>query len=535
MLITRQGGPGAPASISIRGSNSNEVLVIVDGQPINSALTGEADLSRIPLADVEQITVVRGAASARYGPGALAGVVLITTRRPSGTELSASATAASFGERNASVSAGFDAPRAASGIVTVTRNATHGDFSYVVPAERGGGTAIRDNDDAVLTSISTAADTHGTIALSAHGSATAGGRGLPGSVSAPDCCAHDGDTRVAGGLSAHEDQSLIAWSVALDADHERTRYVDTEPSIPPPYDDRATTTGVIGTATATIGGPAANIAAGADIRSLAIAATDLTAAAPSVERDDGGWAQGRLSHSLGAGFTGSLDGTLRAEWNSIVHGTVASPHGSASIGRGPLLLSVSGGQSYNPPSLSDQYFREGVLVRPNPDLRPERVRDEIEVRFAVRDVVLGPAHLTGEAAVYRADIDGMILWFPNFQFILEPGQLQRPPLRLGHEHAAHHSQPGALRARDDQRYLGRLRGSRTGRPDRLSAPRHRLNLRWDHPRPRHRQSDDALRRRPPHGRGIGPQLPRAVLDHQRAGRGARRQWPVAARRGDRCR
>ena len=206
VLIVRQGGPGAPAYISIRGSNANEVLVLVDGQPINSALTGEADLSRIPLADVEQITVVRGAASARYGPGALAGVVLITTRRASGTELTALATAASFGERDASVSAGFDAPRTASGIVTVTRNATQGDFSYVVPPERGGGTAIRDNDDAVLTSISTSADTHGTIALSAHGSATEDGRGLPGSVSAPDCCAHDGDTRVAGGLSAHEDQ-----------------------------------------------------------------------------------------------------------------------------------------------------------------------------------------------------------------------------------------------------------------------------------------------------------------------------------------
>jgi vitamin B12 transporter len=420
VLIVRQGGPGAPAYISIRGSNANEVLVIVDGQPINSALTGTADLSRIPLSDVEQITVVRGAASARYGPGALAGVVLITTRRPSGTELSASATAASFGERDASASAEFDAPRTASGIVTVTRNATQGDFSYVVPPERGGGTATRDNDDAVLTSISTSADTRGTIALSAHGSATEVSRGLPGSVSAPDCCAHDGDTRVAGGLSAHEDQSLIAWSVALDADHERTRYVDTEPSIPPPYDDRATTNGVIGTATATIGGPAASIAAGADIRSLAIAATDLTAAAPSVERDDGGWAQGRVSHSLGAGFTGSLDATLRVEWNSIVNGTVASPHASASIGRGPLLLALSGGQAYNPPSLSDQYFREGVLVRPNPDLRPERVRDEIEARLTVRDVVLGPAHLTGDAAVYRADIDGMILWFPNFQFIWSP-------------------------------------------------------------------------------------------------------------------
>jgi vitamin B12 transporter len=420
VLITRQGGPGAPAFISIRGSNASEVLVLVDGQPINSALGGQADLSRIPLTDVEQITVVQGAASARYGPGALAGVVLITTRRPAGTEISASATAASWGERDASVSAGFDAPRTASGVVTVTRNATQGDFSYIIPPERGGGNAVRDNDDATLTSISASADTRGAVALSMHGSATGDGRGLPGSVAAPDCCAHDGDTRAAGGLSAHDDRSLIAWSVALDADHERTRYVDTEPSIPPAYDVRAATTGVIGSATATIGGPAASVASGIEVRSLSITATDLTAAAPSVERDDGAWVQARASHSLGAGLTGALDGTLRVEWNSIVQSTVASPRIGLSIGRGPLLLSLSDGQSYNPPSLADQYFREGVTVRPNPDLRPERVRDETEARLTVRDVALGPAHISGEAAVYRADIDGMILWFPNFQFVWSP-------------------------------------------------------------------------------------------------------------------
>lgn len=420
VLITRQGGPGAPAFISIRGSRAGEVLVIVDGQPINSALSGAADLSRIPLADVEQVTVIRGAASARYGPGALAGVVLVETRRPTGTELSATATIASWGERDASMSAGFDAPGTASGVVTITRNSTQGDFPYLIPPERGGGNAVRDDDDATLTSISASADSHGPVGLSIHGSATNDGRGLPGSVAAPDCCARDGDSRFAGGLSAHANRGLIAWSIALDADHERTRYVDTEPSIPPAYDVRSATTGVIGAATVTIGGPATSIAAGIETRSLSIASTDLTAAAPSVERDDGAWAQARASHSLGAGLTGALDAAIRVEWNSIVHAVVGSPRAGLSIGRGPLLLSLSGGESYNPPSLADQYFREGVLVRPNPNLRPERVRDEIEARLALRDVTLGPARISGEAAVYRADIDGMILWFPDFQFVWSP-------------------------------------------------------------------------------------------------------------------
>lgn len=420
VLVTRQGGPGAPAYVSIRGSNSDEVLVIVDGQPINSTLSGEADLSRIPLANVEQVTVIRGAESARYGPGALAGVVLIETRRPTGTELTAAASAGSWGVRDGSLSAGVDVPHVAGGVVTVSRITTQGDFPYDVPPERGGGDAIRQNDDAALTSISAAVNTRGPIGLSMQGAATEGARGLPGSVSAPDCCARDGDTRVSGGASAHADHGPVAWTVALDADHERTRYQDSEPAIPPAYDDRATTTSVMGSATAAVAGPVVSLAGGAESRAISIAATALTATAPSTERDDGVWTQARASRPLGAGFTGAIDGTVRVDWNSLADATVASPRVALSVGHGPLLASVLGGQAYNPPSLADQYFREGVLVRPNPNLRPERVRDEIEGRLALREVALGAVRITSEVAVYRADVTGMILWFPDFRFIWSP-------------------------------------------------------------------------------------------------------------------
>ena len=47
LVITQTGGPGAPSRVSIRGSASNEVLVLVDGVPLNSQLDGEVALSRI--------------------------------------------------------------------------------------------------------------------------------------------------------------------------------------------------------------------------------------------------------------------------------------------------------------------------------------------------------------------------------------------------------------------------------------------------------------------------------------------------------
>jgi outer membrane receptor protein involved in Fe transport len=82
VVVTRRGGPGSPAHASIRGGSANQVLVLVDGVPINEPITGNADLSAVPLEAVERVTVLRGAQSARYGGQALSGVIAVETRRP---------------------------------------------------------------------------------------------------------------------------------------------------------------------------------------------------------------------------------------------------------------------------------------------------------------------------------------------------------------------------------------------------------------------------------------------------------------------
>ena len=79
--IEDQGGPAGIRKISIRGSKSNQVLVLLDGVPLNSHLDGDADLSQIPLNLVETIEVVTGAEAQRYGSGALGGALLITSRQ----------------------------------------------------------------------------------------------------------------------------------------------------------------------------------------------------------------------------------------------------------------------------------------------------------------------------------------------------------------------------------------------------------------------------------------------------------------------
>ncbi|WP_075183244.1 TonB-dependent vitamin B12 receptor BtuB [Pantoea sp. 1.19] len=87
----QSGGMGQKTSLFIRGSNSNHVLVLIDGIRLNqSGISGSADISQIPLALVQRIEYVRGARSAVYGSDAIGGVVnIITTREGEGTTLGA--------------------------------------------------------------------------------------------------------------------------------------------------------------------------------------------------------------------------------------------------------------------------------------------------------------------------------------------------------------------------------------------------------------------------------------------------------------
>jgi iron complex outermembrane receptor protein len=63
------------AEISMRGSESRQVAVYVDGIPITLAWDHRADISVVPLTGVERLVLVRGVSSLLYGPNALGGIV----------------------------------------------------------------------------------------------------------------------------------------------------------------------------------------------------------------------------------------------------------------------------------------------------------------------------------------------------------------------------------------------------------------------------------------------------------------------------
>ena len=81
--VSQSGGPGGNASVFVRGTNSNQVLVLRDGMPLNDAAdsSGAFNFGVDTLADVERIEVIRGPMAALYGSGAIGGVINLISRQ----------------------------------------------------------------------------------------------------------------------------------------------------------------------------------------------------------------------------------------------------------------------------------------------------------------------------------------------------------------------------------------------------------------------------------------------------------------------
>ncbi len=99
--VTKLGGPASFSTLSIRGSTSDQVLVVLDGVPINSAAGGPVDLSRIPLGNVERIEIYRGVSPLAFGSSPIGGAVAISTRTPRRRQLAISGGGGSFAAREA--------------------------------------------------------------------------------------------------------------------------------------------------------------------------------------------------------------------------------------------------------------------------------------------------------------------------------------------------------------------------------------------------------------------------------------------------
>lgn len=123
--------------IALRDVAADKVVILLDGQRLNTAQGGGVDIITLPIDAVETVEVVRGGNSALYGADAVGGVVKITTRgRSDGhsnvVNLSAHSTVASF---NTSINALEFSHRldVFNYLVSLKRTTSRGDFLYIDP------------------------------------------------------------------------------------------------------------------------------------------------------------------------------------------------------------------------------------------------------------------------------------------------------------------------------------------------------------------------------------------------------------------
>jgi vitamin B12 transporter len=82
--ITNQGGDGKLTTMFVRGSESDHVLVLIDGVRVGSATSGLVSFQDLPVSLIDRIEIVRGPRSSLYGSEAIGGVIQIFTRRDRG-------------------------------------------------------------------------------------------------------------------------------------------------------------------------------------------------------------------------------------------------------------------------------------------------------------------------------------------------------------------------------------------------------------------------------------------------------------------
>lgn len=389
---------GAVAVAQIRGSAPEEVLVVLDGIVLNDPLTGRADLSRVPVAEVERVTLLPGAQTARVGGRAIAGVIEIDTRSEVAPSL-----ASGFGSFGT-----WSVRGAASGLGVDISAGVAGLADDYPAADRSGAPALRMNAggqtwDALVRARG---------ALDATFRITGADRGLPGNITNPSTTGRAADQSM---VAAVRHEGAVTWSLTGDAVTARSW----DPAAPPRgtgYDD--TTRSVGGSVSASVA-RSTRIGAWSGSTTLGVDGRYDAFSGDGVER---GADFRRVGMHVGAdlGLGGwTLSPVVRADAWSGWRGAAITGRLDAEWRRGRTVVALGVGNGITPPVPFDLLFREGVGVALNPGLRPERVAWEVtgDVRRTERLFGLaGTLSLRG----YAGRVHDLVVWSAGANFIWSP-------------------------------------------------------------------------------------------------------------------
>jgi len=124
----------AEGEISLRDVSASKVVVIMDGQRLNTPGSTGVNIASLQIQNVEKIELLRGGRSAQYGADAVGGVILITTKvkedNQKALNLNAKATYGSYNRQIYTLSESYGRKNLNS-FVSYQRETWDGDFTYL--------------------------------------------------------------------------------------------------------------------------------------------------------------------------------------------------------------------------------------------------------------------------------------------------------------------------------------------------------------------------------------------------------------------
>lgn len=403
----------ASSSVSIRGSTTDQVVLLVDGRRVNTAQGGGADASTLDLDAAEEVEVIRGGASALFGGDAVGGAIHVRSR-PARPGFGARLAAGSFGERSAEGHAGLVLGPSWSMRGALRARTTDGDFRIRNTA--GDSREVTNGDLERVSSELRADGVAGFAGITGDASFFAQDRGIPGSAEFPTPSARLRERRALAGAVVRDLDG--GWRTEADVTWLRQTHRYREPlaAFGPLDDEHVNTRGRL------------EVAVGRGRTSRAIEAAlgavsdRLESTTDGSRRRDG--ADFRVLAARDVRWNGRVVQFLGAARLDAIRGwkTVASPRAGLTVNLSERVrVSSSAGTAFRIPSFDELFWAPRGSAAGNPDLRVERSRD-VDLGLALD----GPSR-NGTLAVtaFLRDVRDLIQWLPGPDAVWRPLNLGR--------------------------------------------------------------------------------------------------------------
>ncbi|MCI0331112.1 MAG: TonB-dependent receptor [candidate division Zixibacteria bacterium] len=410
--------------ITIRGGAANQVVVLLDGRALNSNRGGTADLSFVPVEALEKIEVYKGSQTARFGPDAVAGAVVLISKKPQGgrrIQPRLRSEAGSFGHRSVGGEMNLPLLPSTKANIFYQNLSASGDFGYTYKNqeyERKGNFSWSNRISGNLRYKNFETSIFWAKAR----------RGLPGDLLHLTPLSSERDERL-GTILRFRPAFKSGWFLEPSVGWEK---LTQHSKIPDPYvinydtryrTERKKIESRLGRRTSK---QLTQISA--DYTENSLDGKDYLRPGKSLGktlRKAGG--AGLLSDRqfpLFLHLTFGASGAFRTDWTDFTQ-PAYSPLFSGSFSWGRKIktrIFGSWGKSFRLPTLDALFWKEDVFAVGNPNLLPERAESR-EGGYRITFPVLGRLHL--EQTFFRNDLKNLIVWQRNFEGKFTPQNVSK--------------------------------------------------------------------------------------------------------------